>query len=336
MNNFRHRLLTCLAVATATWLPSATHAFYVEARGSDVLVPIRYADMDDPPSGTIDVTYRINESSIPEGVTGGADAIRAAFAAWGDADCSTLQFTEGEVSTSSDRSHWMTDMGEIYILVFFTDSSAIWTGGPVVGNFTFGHDGLGTLIGGTVLLNSRDHMWATDGNPAALDVQSVVTALIGRSLGITSAMEMNATFPRYSPGDDSKRTLGADDLAAIQYLYPSDDATCGTPMDPEAECDGIMMFGEEPCPPRPETMPGDGGTAMPGTDAGPPLTGDDAGGPATGADGGVGSADGGTSPPDSDGCSCRAAGTSDRSPYAGLGLLAALAFGLLARARRRN
>ncbi len=322
------QILACVLLATAA-LPSLAKAYYLEVRGTDTVVPIRYADADDPPAGTVDVIYRVNETGFPAGAVGFGAAIDAAFASWTAADCAVLSFAPGAPSDSTNRAHWEADAGEIYVLVYFTDSAEEWSG-PSVGHFYFAHDGTGTLIGATVVLNSRDHRWATDGSADSLDVQGVVTALIGRSLGITSAMEMNATFPRYAPGDQSKQMLGADDLAAIQFLYPSDDMTCGIPMAPEAECDGIMLPGEDACPPRPMTMPGDGGTITPRRDAGTLFV---DGGALPGADAGAASADGGGPAGGGDGCSCRVGASGRQSAPLFIALIVG---GLFAVRRRRS
>jgi MYXO-CTERM domain-containing protein len=231
-----------------------------------------------------------------------------------------LALTEGATSDATERFHWMSDGGEIYILVYFSDVEEEWTAGPAAGHFYFAHDGAGALVGGSVVLNSRDHAWATDGADDALDVQGVVTALIGRSLGITSAMEGNATFPRYAPGDTSKRVLGSDDEAAIHFLYPRSSVDCDVITPPQAECDGMPWPGDEPCPPLPATTPGDGGTAPP-RDAGP-IGSPDAGVP--GADAGDGGGDDG-------GCSVALGERSSGAPawIALLGLV-----GIAARRRR--
>lgn len=285
-------LMTLAAIGGAL-LPTTSSAYYVEARGTDVLVPVRYADGDEASPDTVDVTYRINTASLPAGANV-ADAVRAAFDAWSGAACTSLTLHEGATSDSSARFHWMTDAGEIYILVYFTDAVDEWMAGPSVGHFYFAHDGTGVLVGGTVVLNTRDHVWATDGADDALDVQGVVTALLGRSLGITSAMEGNATFPRYAPGDTSKRVLGSDDEGAAQFLYPRATVECDAITPPEAECDGTPWPGEAECPPLPTTMPGDGGTAPP-RDAGPTAAPDAGVLPGTDAGDGGGGEDGGCS-----------------------------------------
>ena len=317
--------LTALCV-TLTSVPGA--AYYLEERGTDTLVPIRYGDADASSADTVEIAYRINTSTIPDGVS--ATDVEGAFEAWTDVDCANAVFVRGDDSDSTNIAHWMSDAidtetlgmptGDIYILAFFSDSEAEWTSGPSVGHFYFAHDGTGALVGGTVVLNSRDHMWTNDGTAGSLDVQGTVTALIGRSLGITSATEGNATFPRYRPGSIDKRTLGEDDLEALRYLYPTG-GSCEGPVEPEALCDGLTLPGEEACPPRPMTNPGDGGTVMPGADAGIPMSTPDAG--AGGGGGGMG---------DTGGCSCSAIAGGPFSGGAASVLL--LALGLLVRRRR--
>lgn len=305
-----------LSVLSLFLVPVSARAYYLETRG-DTTEPTRYADGDETSADTIDVVYRVNATTFPAGVAGIAEAIDASFATWTAAECGAIAFAAGDASDSTDRTHWTHDEDDVYVLVYFTDSDEEWTSGPAVGHFWFGHDPLGALIGATVVLNSRDHAWATDGATDALDVQSVVTALIGRSLGITSAMEGNATFPRYAPGDVTKRDLGDDDRAALAYLYPVDG--CAAPAAPEATCDG-SFDDDMPCPPRPETTPGDAGTLVPGDDAGGPIGVADGG--VNGSDAGVGTTSGG----------CSAALGSSR---AGLGWVLAIA-AIAAFVRRRR
>lgn len=330
-----YRLSIACLVALATLVPAAaTQAYYVEARGvpssPGTEVPIRYADSDELTADTIDVTYRLNETTFPAGA-GVAGAVRSAFDTWTAAACSNLVLNEGAASTSTNRAHWMDDAGEIYILVYFTDTAEEWPS-AAVGHFYFVTNGSpeGTIVGGTVVLNSRDFTWATDEAGDSMDVQSVVTAIIGRSLGITSGIEGNATFPRYAAGDISKRDLGDDDLAAIAFLYPSAEPTCDAITPPEMECDGVTSPGEEPCPPLPMTMPPDGGIPPP-RDGGVMMTDSGTAPSDAGADAGVGGM--------GDGCTCRvgarSAGAGGSSPR-GVAWLGALVFAFLVTRRRRR
>ena len=207
-----HGTKAILTIGLTLAITTPASAFYVESRATDdtgARVPAKYA-LDGP----LEFRLASNLDSVP----GAVDAVRAAFQSWGGIECSTLGFAEGERVDEPTWTHYMYDEGEVYILVFFEDDPSIWAT-PQVGQFVFAHDPTGTMIGGSVMLNSKDHRWSVDGEANALDVQSVATALIGRSLGITSAMEGNATYPRYLPGNTDKRTLGDDDVAAIQYLY---------------------------------------------------------------------------------------------------------------------
>jgi MYXO-CTERM domain-containing protein len=120
-----------------------------------------------------------------------------------------------------------------------------------------------------------------------------MTAMVGRVLGLTSAMEGNATYPVYVPGNIDKRMLGADDIAGITYIYGDD--TCAMRGTPEGICTGAPL---EDCPPRPDT--GDAGTGTRDGGTGTPDTG--TGGGDTGAMLGDGGVDGGTGGDDG-GCS---------------------------------
>ncbi|MBW2461396.1 MAG: hypothetical protein JRH11_07100 [Deltaproteobacteria bacterium] len=321
--------LTLLTVfSLLSLVPTAASAFYVESASSDdagtpVVVTFDTADA---------VEFRIATAGMPGGDGSEVASIAAAFQAWEDVDCSSISFVQGERVAEPAPRHWMSmsvddpDF-ERYILVWWTDDMAQFPS-ATVGFFDRVHDGAGNLIGGSIILNSRHHDWSTTGEAALLDVQSVMTAMVGRALGLTSTMEGNATYPRYAPGDTSKQTLGDDDIAGITYLYG--DGTCTMTGTPEGVCTEAPL---EMCPPTVD--PGDGGTG-PGTrdggsgdrdtgTAGPTDsgTGADAG---TGADGGAGGDDGG-------GCSV---GDLDEDGTPGwLALMLIVGLALLGKSKRR-
>lgn len=319
------RLLAIAVIAS----PAGAQGYYVEARAQSdggALVEVKY-DTDSP------VEYRIGVDTIPEGeATEVGAAIEAAFQTWQDVECATIEFVRGDDETGEvEPMHWMTT-SDIYILVFWSDDPAIWGSRLGVGRADWVHDGTGRLVGGEIILNSRDHSWSASGESGKMDIQSVVTALVGKSLGITSTMEGNATYGSYRPGDTTKRDLGPDDIAALQYLYG--DGSC-MPDLPEAVCvDGMTTLpdgGVGDCPPDIMTAPADGGTATPRD-----------GGTAGGTDSGSGPADGGTTPGmpgdgDDGGCGCVAVGATSaggRPGWLGLGALALLS-GLRLRRRRK-
>ncbi len=249
-------LVLCVVSVLGLLCATTASAFYVESRsnGDDgEAVPVRYLEDEEGPSAG-DVHFRINTATLP--IDGADAALEAAFATWSAVDCTSLEFVGGVASDSTERAHWMWDDGDIYLLAYFSDDAGEWSTGPSVGHYYWAHGGTGRLIGGTIVLNARDHAWATDGSEGKLDVQSIATALIGRALGITSAVEGNATYPRYRPGDIDKRMLGEDEAEALRFLYPGPDCASSVP---EEMCDGTMRFDDtEPCPPRPETSGGTG------------------------------------------------------------------------------
>jgi len=276
------------------------------------------------------VEYRIAMDGLPVGDGSEVAAIEAAFSTVDAIPCSTLAFTEGVRVPMAmiDPRHWEAS-ADRYILVYWSGDPAIWGTTRSVGRFDFAHDGAGNMIGATIVLNSGDHVWSTTGEADKLDVQGTLTALIVRSLGLTSTMMGNASYPVYTPGDTSKRTLGSDDIAGVTYLYGDGSAGCGDTM-PE----GMCAMGDPMCPPTPVVDAGMGtrpdGGVVPRTDAG-------GGG---GSDGGTT----GTPPADDGGCSCRVAGAGARaSSGAGAGGPGALGLGALglgglvvARRRRRR
>jgi MYXO-CTERM domain-containing protein len=309
-------------IAMALVVPASASAFYAETRSNDDMgepEPIRY-DTSTP------VEFRISMAGYPGGDGSEVEAIRAAFATWAAVDCVTISFEEGPREASPAARHW-TSTSDRYILVYWLDDETFWDT-PRVGHFDWAHDGTGVLIGGQVILNSYHHAWSTTGEADKMDVQGVVTALIGRVLGLTSTMEGNATYPRYVPGDITKRELGDDDIAGITYLYGDD--TCAMPGTPEMLCTEIAAD----CPP-PVMTGGDGGVG-PGTrDGGGTMMGSDGGSMMMGSDGGTGGVDGGTGGDDG-GCSCRVAAPA-RSGGGGAGLVALIIiFGALAVRRRRG
>jgi MYXO-CTERM domain-containing protein len=327
------RLILLLALG-GLFVPSLAAAYFVETRSNDGMgnpVPVAY-------DTSTDVEFRIASAGMPGGDGSEFAAIAAAFQTWSDVECSSINFVEGAREDTPAPRHWQIPGAGRYILVYWSDDAAIWDV-PRAGFFEWAHDTTGVLIGGTVILNSLNFEWSTaDGGEAdRLDVQGTVTALVGRVLGITSTMEGNATYPVYVANDVSKRTLGTDDIAAIQYIYgpgavsPVDAggvdggtadagmACMDAPPPPEASCDMTTPD----CPPPVDTMPGDAGVinrdgSVPGVDSGPP--------PGT---------DAGTTPPsgDDDGCSCDAAPGATNSSLPGA--LALLALVALVRRRRR-
>jgi len=311
-----------VVVAGLGAVPHSVDAFYVATR--------TIADgggMQSPEWPTAaPVEFRIAMDTVDLALTDGSEvpAVEAAFATVGAVMCSNLHFTAGArvPHATLDPMHWMIPMSGNYILVYWSSDPAIWGMSRSVGRFDFAHDGAGNMIGATIVLNSGDHSWSTTGEAGKIDVQGTVTALIVRSLGLTSTMPGNASYPVYTPGDTSKRMLGTDDVAGVTYLYGDGTAGCGMTA-PE----GMCMSGDPTCPPTPVVDAGMG--TRPDSGVGPRP---DAGAPTP--DGGMMT----MTPADDGGCSCRVASASvhGSSSAWGLASLVGLAAVIAVRARRRR
>ncbi|MCB9598429.1 MAG: matrixin family metalloprotease [Sandaracinaceae bacterium] len=250
-------------------------------------------------------------SDVPE------DELRAAtlraFQTWTEPACSALTIRDDGTTTTPGI------YGDDQNVIEWVESG--WTGHGfgsgtigVTTNQFLGSGGVWSIDESDMLLNGEDFRWVIEGGePDAdpVDVQGLVVHEAGHFLGLLHPCEQIAndgapacpTFtetPTMAPiyTGEEQRTLTADDVAGICYLYPA-------PVMPDAGVDG----------------------GAPASDAGP-----------TGLDPGIVATDAGTpadagAPPDDPGCSCRAARPETPPPaWALLGL--ALVAGLRS-ARRR-
>jgi hypothetical protein len=102
-------------------------------------------------------------------------------------------------------------------------------------------DGTGTAVvwlvqrGGQILIEEADVLvnpefpLATDGRETAIDIQSIVTSLLGTALGLSSSPIGAATmFPYNEPGLVHKRSLHTDDVAGMRHVYGTPDPKNGS------------------------------------------------------------------------------------------------------------
>lgn len=79
------------------------------------------------------------------------------------------------------------------------------------------------IEGFDVVLNGENFVWATDGDPQAVDVQDVATHEGGHAIGLThSVTSTGATmFPVMVPGETKKRFITEEERLIIRLIYPS-------------------------------------------------------------------------------------------------------------------
>jgi hypothetical protein len=238
------------------------------------------------PGGTMSwaqtsVPFRIHDTGSSAGAKAAElAAVRAAFAEWAAAPCAGISFPEGALLPASDAvTHYPTERG---IRVYWARNATEWGGSdttPIAKTF-YSFDSNGALLAGVSVLNAMGtYQWSTTGEAGKFDVQGIMAFQIGRLIGVAQSNVTTAVmYAPFMAGDVTRRQLTADDAAAVAYLYPKPGADPGTcPLTtPDASCPGTP-------PPRPGTLPDDGGVS-------PPADG-----------GGVTPADGGGSPPAADG-----------------------------------
>ncbi|RJO64593.1 MAG: hypothetical protein C4523_17945 [Myxococcales bacterium] len=167
-------------------------------------------------------------------------AVQAAFAAWGNVDCSILGFKDGgvvdvgpaDVATTNgydkknvviwiEENQWeneWTDAFMITVPVFDTRTAKILDA-DILGNKTF------------------DWSAGAEGQVGKADAQNIVTHEVGHLLGLDHSPYLDATM-YYSAleGETYKRTLAADDIQGLCHLYPNPGKN-GFPCAGDADCD---------------------------------------------------------------------------------------------------
>jgi MYXO-CTERM domain-containing protein len=294
----------------------------------------------------VPVTFKIHDTGSATGPVSTVDktaefaAVRAAFAQWAAADCTNLAFTDGGTVPSNEVVNLQQTAPEIR--VYWARDTTEWGSSTTtaIAKTWFNYDATGKIVSAAILLNAIDKMWSTTVETDKYDVQSVVATEVGRVIGLKASTDTSAVmYPQFVLGSIDKRTLTADDVAGVGYLYPgtaTDAGACGTGT-PDTACASPTQQ--------------DGGTTT--QEDGGTTTQQDSG-TATQQDGGSGQdastqyCDQGSDcpsgvcdvnhqcvpPSDDGGCGCRVGAAADGGYLALSLLLLGLALGLTARRRR--
>jgi hypothetical protein len=156
------------------------------------------------------------------------DAVEKSFRAWEDVDCSDLEFpyqgpTDIDLVGRDFRNvvvwrdapgSWPYDRGVIALTTttFCTEADD----GPC--------DVVGRILDADIELNGVDYAFTHNADPARtrLDVRNTLTHEVGHLIGLDHSPERDATmYADGEPGQTSKATLHADDVAGVCRTYPA-------------------------------------------------------------------------------------------------------------------
>lgn len=181
-------------------------------------------------------TQPVPFSALPAGsddVADGSDlsAVRQAFQTWQDVTCSYLAFAEapwtGERVVQNDGIN----------RIFWVEDGQEWPGQPATLALTYTFysvDGDRRITDADMIINGADWRWTTveaeigQGEPAAVDIETVVFHEVGHFFGLDHSQDPEAAmFP--SNNKPVQRGPATDDIRGICALYPNGEAVPGAP-----------------------------------------------------------------------------------------------------------
>ena len=156
------------------------------------------------------VTYHLVGGNIPGGGNG-EQAIHSAFQAWEDASSAINYDFGGYVGQGMQANDGMN-------IVYFVNQG--WPYDPSLAAITFRYfsTGDGHILDADIIFDGENYDWSVGGSN--YDIQNVATHEIGHFGGFGHSVDNDATmFATTTARETGKRTLGDDDIAAIDALY---------------------------------------------------------------------------------------------------------------------
>ncbi len=204
-------LATCLALLLGA---GTAHAYVV----------LKLQNGDNLHWETSPITWQLNQGGMP-GMTNTEfkDAVQAAFDAWEDVECSTVQFSfTGYKPSDTDQGIWVTVQKNSWDPAV-GDALAYALPTPTWG---------GEILNANLVFNAVDPQWSTSANPGYgfSDVQGVATHEIGHAIGLDHPRYRESTM-FFSGSSAGLRTLEDDDAHGACFLYPAYPFTIGAACD---------------------------------------------------------------------------------------------------------
>jgi hypothetical protein len=188
----------------------------------------------------IPVPWSLNAGGAPElGQAITQQTLTASFGAWSDVECSFLSFSYKGVVTVSPSDVGTMDYDGDNVMIWIEPGQwpGEWVDAFAVTVPLF-EENSGRIVDADILFN-RNFDWsiAVDGEPGKADLQSIATHEIGHLLGLDHTPPPDATmFWSAVEGETHKRSLAADDIQGICFLYPVEGKT-GSPCAAASDCE---------------------------------------------------------------------------------------------------
>jgi len=176
-------------------------------------------------------SFLVNASGGP---TGASTAMQSAMSTWSTVSGASFQFAYGGSTTLSGAVFDYNNVGSFGYL---------GTDGTVARNTTTYYVSSGQLLDSDIVFNTY-YSWSVSGEAGKFDVQNIATHELGHSLSLADLYgggDAEKTMYGYaSLGETKKRSLDADDIAGIVYLYPfTPTVTLSVSGNPMAEAGGV-------------------------------------------------------------------------------------------------
>jgi Matrixin len=195
-----------------------------------------------------------------------SDAIVAGFNAWTGVDCGggeppsidliqlrNVACNQGQYNPNGPNAN----------LVYFDDNG--WTGTTIDGTLaatTVSFASSGQILDADIAFNSSDHDFTVSDTDVQTDLVSIVTHEVGHFLGVAHSPLPDAVmFAMYTPGT-LKRTLTADDIAAVCAIYPPKRAAGACDPTPMGGLETSCSTGTGGCSVSPSKAAGGEGSAL--------------------------------------------------------------------------